>query len=117
MMPKYFKSLKTKKTPSETQPLGMPASVERAVAVNFGVPVTGYLCCAEFDELSGCLVGIVFLENRGRFEDGATIRTSTLVGGAEHGDYKLFKTIGGSTYVVCDWAQDGANPRFQGVLH
>lgn len=87
------------------------------MTVNFGIPITGYLCCAMFDEPLSCLVGIVFRESRGRFRDGATIRTSRLIRSLEHSDYKLFETIGGSRYVVCDWACEGGNPRFTGVLH
>lgn len=116
-MPKYFKLLETHQSPVETKPVDIPASVERAIKINFGVPITGYLCCALFDHGINCLVGIVFRESRGRFEDGATIRTSTLIRKAEHGDYMLFETIGGSRYVICDWAQEGGSPRFAGVLH
>jgi len=116
-MSNYFEPLQSQQTPTETEPVGVPALVLRAVATNFRVPVTGYLCSAMFDEHLRCLVGIVFRENRGRFRDGATIRTSQLVRSAEHDGYKLFKTIGGSCYVVCDWASEGVSPRFSGVLH
>lgn len=116
-MPRYFKLLETHQSPVETKPADIPASVERAIKVNFGEPITGYLCCALFDHDINCLVGIVFRESRGRFDDGATIRTSTLIRSAEHGDYMLFETIGGSRYVICDWAQEGGSPRFSGVLH
>ncbi len=116
-MPRYFKLLETHQSPVETKAVGMPASVQRAINTNFKVPITGYLSCVISDAAIGCLVGIVFRESRGRFEDGATIRTSTLISCTDHGGYKLFETIGGSRYVVCDWALEGGSPRFEGVLH
>lgn len=109
--------LASQQSPTETPPGLVPATVERAMATNFGIAITGFLCCAVYDQSINCLVGIVYRESRGRFRDGATIRTSTLRRRIEHGAYHLFQTRNGSTYVVCDWALEGGSPQFQGVLH
>ncbi|PLP87467.1 hypothetical protein CYD26_21420 [Pseudomonas sp. FFUP_PS_473] len=112
-----FELLASHQSPAETPPGLVPGSVERAMATSFGIPITGFLCCAVYDQSINCLVGIVYRESRGRFRDGATIRTSTLTRRIEHGAYYLFQTRNGSTYVVCDWALDGGSPRFEGALH
>lgn len=87
------------------------------MAKNFGIAITGFLCCVVHDQSINCLVGIVYRESRGRFRDGSTIRTSTLRRCIEHGANHLFETRNGSVYVVCDWAQEGGSPQFEGALH
>ncbi len=112
-----FELLASQQSPAETPPGSVPATVERAMAINFGIAITGFLCCALYDHSINCLVGIVYRESRGRFRDGSTIRTSPLGKRLEHGAYHLFETRSGSVYVVCDWALKGGSPQFEGALH
>lgn len=116
-MSSNFELLASQQSPTETPSGVVPGNVERALATRFGIPITGFLCCAIYDQSINCLVGIVYRESRGRFRDGSTIRTSPLRGRIEHGAYHLFQTVNGSTYVVCDWSTDGGSPRFEGALH
>jgi len=116
-MSRKFELLASQQSPIETPAGLVPGSVERAMATSFGIAITGFLCCAVYDESINFLVGIVYRESRGRFRDGSTIRTSPLRRRIEHGAYYLFQTINGSTYVVCDWSPDGGSPRFEGALH
>ena len=112
-----FELLASQQSPAETPPGPVPTTVERAMTINFGIAITGFLCCALYDQSINCLVGIVYRESRGRFRDGSTIRTSTLRRRIEHGVHHLFETRNGSVYVVCDWAQEGGSPQFEGALH
>lgn len=89
-----------------------PISVVCARTKNFGLPITGYLCATAFDKHLQCLVGVVYGESRGRFLDGACIRTSPVEGQWEHECYSLFRTSNGSTYVVCDWLAQDLGQRF-----
>ncbi|GLO51019.1 hypothetical protein D3C76_1367970 [compost metagenome] len=89
-----------------------PISVVCARTKNFGLPITGYLSATAFDEHLQCLVGVVYGESRGRFRDGAWIRTSPVERQWEHECYSLFRTFNGSTYVVCDWLAQDLGPRF-----
>ncbi|GLO47139.1 hypothetical protein PPUN109347_37020 [Pseudomonas putida] len=89
-----------------------PECVTRARAAGFASLVTGYLYHAAIDLHLGCLVGIVYGERRGRFEDGAVIRSSRLEGGWEQDGFRLYRTVNGSIYVVCDWASVELNSRF-----
>lgn len=116
-MSSNFDLLVSQQSPAETPAGLVPGNVERAMATNFGIPITGFLCSVVFDESIKCLLGIVYRESRGRFQDGSTIRTSTLRRRIEHGAYHLFQTRNGSTYVVCDWALEGGSPQFEGALH
>lgn len=112
-----FDLLASQQSHAETSPGSVPATVERAMAINFGIAITGFLCCALYDHSINCLVGIVYRESRGRFRDGSTIRTSPLGRRLEHGAYHLYETRNGSVYVVCDWALEGGSPQFEGALH
>ncbi len=112
-----FELLASLQSPMETAPGPVPATVERAMATNFGIPITGFLCSVVFDPSINCIVGIVYRESRGRFRDGSTIRTSPLGRRLEHGAYHLFETRNGSVYVLCDWALEGGSPQFEGALH
>lgn len=116
-MSKNLDLLASQQSPLEKAPVLVPGSVERAMATKFGMPITGFLYCAVHDKSINCLVGIVYCESRGRFEDGSAIRTSPVSRRIENSGYNLFKTINGSTYVVCEWAKEGGSPLFEGVLH
>lgn len=56
--------------------MALPKCVIDARKIDFGLQITGYLCCAEFEP--PCVAGVVFCEARGRFVDGTTIRSSRL---------------------------------------
>jgi len=95
--------------------MALPTCVLDAKRIDFGVQVTGYLCCAEFQP--PCMIGVVFSETRGRFEDGKTIRTSRLVKVLELMGYQLCETHNGSRYVVCHWwHENGAMPEIN-MIH
>lgn len=102
---------------AQVRPTSIPASVERAMGVGFEFPATAYMCCARVDQNINCLVGVVHQEQRGRFRDGATVRTSSLRRRFESHGYHVFETSNGSSYVVCEWAPDGLSPQFSGVYH
>lgn len=95
-----------------SQACAEPKAITRARAVDFGTSITGYLCHASIDLHLRCLVGIVYGESRGRFADGASIRSSMLEGRWEQEGYSLYRTLNGSTYVICDWAPLELNARF-----
>ena len=81
----------------------------KAREIDFGVRITGYLCCAEIQP--PCMTGIVFFETRGRFEDGRSIRTSSAQRVFELAGYQLCETSNGSRYVICLWLHEsGAKP-------
>lgn len=89
--------------------MGLPQCVLDAKAVDFGVQINGYLCCAEFQP--PCVIGVVFSETRGRFADGKTIRSSKLERVFELKGYQLCETSNGSRYVICHWwYENGALP-------
>ncbi|PYD20108.1 hypothetical protein DND36_25600 [Pseudomonas savastanoi pv. glycinea] len=110
-------SLNSLQTAGEVKPASIPASVERAMGVRFEFPATAYMSCARVDHEINCLVGVVYQEQRGRFRDGANVRTASLRGRFVSHRYHVFETCNGSSYVVCEWAPDGLSPRFSGVRH
>lgn len=89
--------------------MAFPKCILDAQKIDFGVPVTGYLCCVEFQP--PCMVGVVFSEARARFADGKTIRTSQIERVFELLGYQLCETYNGSLYVICHWwYENGAVP-------
>mgnify|MGYP003407703025 FL=1 len=89
--------------------MGFPKSVLEAKEIDFGVRITGYLCCAEIQP--PCMTGVVFSETRGRFADGRRIRTSKIERVFELKGYRLCETFNGSRYVICHWwYENGALP-------
>lgn len=98
-----------------TKKMAIPRSVLKARKIDFGMPIVGYLCCAEFK--SPCLVGIVFSDGRRRFEDGSTIRTSRVQKVLQVHDHLLFETISGSRYVVCHWLYESGAHEAVGIVH
>jgi len=95
----------------------VPRSVKRALAVDFGAVITGYLSCVVINDDVSFLIGIIFKDTRGRFGDGTTIRTSSLYRSRRHDDFMVVETVGGSCYVVCDVALSGCSPLFTGIRH
>jgi hypothetical protein len=95
--------------------MAFPQCVLDAQKIDFGVPVTGYLCCAEFQP--PCVTGVVFSEARGRFADGKSIRTSLIERVFQRMGYQLCETYNGSRYVICHWwYENGAVPLFN-MIH
>lgn len=92
----------------------IPGIVVEAMKVEFGVPVTAYLCSAAF--LNYCAVGLVFADRFARFEDGNPIRTSNVMGTTMINGYTVLKTFN-SWYVVCSWANDDMWEKTASVLH
>lgn len=91
--------------------MGLPQCVRDAKKIDFGMPISGYLCCAEFQP--PCVIGVVFSETRGRFADGKTIRSSKLEKVFQHKGYQLCETFSGSRYLICHWwYENGALPSF-----
>ena len=92
----------------------IPNIVAEAMKVDFGAPVTGFLCYAA---LQGCCaVALVFGDRLGRFNDGLGIRTSTVLSISMVNGYAVIETLN-SRYVVCAWASEEFGPRSPGVLH
>ncbi|UZJ58065.1 hypothetical protein OKW98_15740 [Pseudomonas sp. KU26590] len=107
-------ALHSKSIRESIEPVSIPAMVLDAMATDFGVAITGYLICAAAEGVT--LIGIVFGDNRGRFKNGHSIRTSVVMGRQVIHGHVIIETLN-SRYVVCDWAQEGLGPRFTGVHH
>jgi len=85
--------------------MDIPRIISDAQAQDFGLPITGYLCCAAVQ--FPCLIGIVFSDQRGRFQDGGCIRTSWFENAYMVHGYWVVETVSGSRYVVCHWSHEG----------
>lgn len=86
---------------------GMPREVREAMEVDFGFYITGYLVCAV--EAPPIFVGIVYADSRGRFEDGASVRTSLTRSVSFQNGYGVLTTFSGSCYVIVSWHPSQAN--------
>lgn len=95
--------------------MALPKCVLDAQTINFGMPVTGYLCCAEFQP--PCVIGVVFSETRGRFADGKTIHSSRLERVFELMGYQLCETQNGSRYVICHWWYENGTVPLVNMIH
>jgi hypothetical protein len=95
--------------------MDLPRRVLDAKQIDFGWPVTGYLCLVELQP--PCLLGVIFCDALKRFEDGAYIRTSALARVFQSENYLLFETFSGSRYVVCDWLDDSGAVEAIRVFH
>ena len=95
--------------------MGFPKSVLEAKKIDFGVPITGYLCCAEFQP--PCVTGVVFSETRGRFGDGKRIRTSRIERVFELLGFQLCETCNGSRYVICHWWHENGTVPAINLIH
>lgn len=45
--------------------MGLPQCMRNAKKIDFGVPISGYLCCAEFQP--PCVIGVFFQKREGGF--------------------------------------------------
>jgi hypothetical protein len=106
--------LKSKLIGEMIDPASIPATVLNAMTIDFRVPISGYLICAEAEGVA--LIGIVFGDNKGRFRNGHSIRTSVVLERQVIHGHVIVETLN-SRYVVCDWSQEGLGPRFTGVHH
>ncbi|ANI32590.1 MULTISPECIES: hypothetical protein [Pseudomonas] len=98
--------LSTSKTVN-VSPSAMPRTVAKAMRVEFEREVTAYLSSVEYGPHELFLRGVVFGDRERRFDDGDSIRTSNIVTYEDFQGYVVARTLN-STYVVCDWAADGA---------
>lgn len=85
----------------------LPSSVAKAMKVDLGLLITGYLSSVEYGTDERFLRGIVFGDREKRFDDGDAIRTSIIIASQKIQEYLVVQTLN-SCYVVCDWAGDGA---------
>lgn len=81
-----------------------PPLVLAAAALKFEAPVTAFLWMPKID--FPCLIGRVFMDRRGRFQDGRFIRTSEIVSLAEENGYSVAGTFSGSRYVLIHVGDD-----------
>lgn len=79
----------------------IPLSVLDAMDKNFGEGITAFLCAVLLDGFS--VNGIIFGDRTGRFRDGASIRTSTVIGAEMVSGYVVLETLN-SRYVICDFS-------------
>lgn len=93
----------------------IPAVVTAAMAIDFGMPITAYLVAAV--DTPPILMGTMFGDTKGRFREGASIRTSRIQKALFIEGYSLFKTVGGSLYVVVSWVPPGNNVYMNRVYH
>jgi hypothetical protein len=98
----------------ETEILAMPNAVVEAMSIDFGRPVTAYLCNVVFE--GRVALGNVFVDRFRRFNHGNGIHTSTILSKSTIKGYVLLETLN-SVYVVCSWSGDGFGPRFSGRVH
>lgn len=98
----------------ETEILAKPNAVVEAMNIDFGMPVTAYLCNVVLE--GRVALGNVFSDRYSRFNHGNGIHTSTIVNTSFAKGYVLLETLN-SVYVVCTWSGDGHGPRFSGRVH
>ncbi|MEH6412466.1 hypothetical protein ACIPZG_05530 [Pseudomonas sp. NPDC089395] len=91
----------------DVSPSAMPSTVAKAMQFEFDLEVTAYLSSVEYGPHELFLRGVVFGDRQRRFDDGDPIRTSNIVSCEDLQGYVVARTRN-STYVVCDWAADGA---------
>lgn len=91
---------------TETVPSAIPNTVASAMQL-VTEEITAYLSSVEYVAGELFLKGIVFGDRKRRFNDGDRVCTSTIVTYEEHQGYQVARTLN-STYVVCDWAAEGA---------
>ncbi|MEE4697095.1 hypothetical protein V2K91_17780 [Pseudomonas alliivorans] len=84
-----------------SQGRSMPSSVLHAKEKVSDEDITAYLCAVQLDGFS--VNGIIFGDRTGRFRDGATVRTSTVIGAEMVSGYVVLETLN-SRYVICDFS-------------
>lgn len=80
---------------------GIPTIVATAMKIDFGVQISGYLIYVVPDPLG--MIGVIYGDDRGRFADGRSIRTSRKVASSTIEGYEVVQTLN-SRYVICSWS-------------
>ncbi|WP_122388410.1 hypothetical protein [Pseudomonas syringae group genomosp. 3] len=80
---------------------GIPTIVATAMKIDFGVQISGYLICVVPDPLG--MIGVIYGDDRGRFADGRSIRTSRRVASSTIEGYEVVQTLN-SRCVICSWS-------------
>jgi len=93
---------------------GIPTIVATAMKIDFGAQISGYLICV-VPEPPG-MIGIIYGDDRGRFADGRSIRTSRKVASSTIKGYEVVQTRN-SRYVICSWSGYGKDLYWSGVRH
>ncbi|MDU8608721.1 MULTISPECIES: hypothetical protein [Pseudomonas syringae group] len=75
-----------------------PAKVLAAAAIKFEAPVAAFLWKPQVDH--PCLIGRVYMDLSGRFQDGRLIRTSRIIGTTEEQGWTIAITLSGSCYLL-----------------
>jgi hypothetical protein len=93
---------------------GLPTIVATAMKTDFGFPISGYLICV-VPEPPG-MIGVIYGDDRGRFANGKSIRTSRKVASSTIKGYEVVQTRN-SRYVICSWSGNGKDVYWSGVRH
>lgn len=93
---------------------GIPTIVATAMKTDFGVQISGYLICV-VPESPG-MIGVIYGDDRRRFENGTSIRTSRLIASSTIKGYVVAQTLN-SRYVICNWSGNGKDLYWSGVRH
>ncbi|AIB44635.1 hypothetical protein [Pseudomonas lurida] len=80
---------------------GIPKIVAKAMQVDFDAQISGYLICAIPDPQG--MIGVIYVDDRGRFANGSSIRTSRVVASSIIKGYVVVETLN-SLYVICSWS-------------
>lgn len=95
--------------------LSIPAAIAMAMEMDFGMPITAFLCAAV--DSPPILMGTVYGDTTGRFREGASIRTSRITGVDFINGYSIFQTVAGSRYLIVSWAPGGNNIYMNRIYH
>lgn len=95
--------------------MGTPRQVLAAQAADLGQSITAYICSARVHY--PYLIGVIFADAKGRFRNGATVRTSPIKRVFELSGLWACETLRGSIYVVCDWAHESTSLTSDGITH
>lgn len=93
----------------------IPAAVAEIMKMDFGMHITAYLLAAV--DSPPVLMGTVFGDTTGRFQEGTSMRTSAIKNVCFIDGYALFRTVAGSLYVVVSWAPGGSNIYMNRIYH
>lgn len=80
---------------------GIPTIVATTMKIDFGVQISGYLISVVPDPLG--MIGVIYGDDRGRFADGRSIRTSRTVASSNIEGCEVVQTLN-SRYVICSWS-------------
>lgn len=97
----------------------IPGEVIRAMKMDFGCLITGYLCDVMFDIDRVCVTGKIYWDANRRFACGQLVRTSMIRAVEDHGcgAFELVRTHSGSRYVICSWRDEEESQACASHLH